>query len=158
MKHLSAILAVAILLTVGLACSDGEKTTTTTNGGANAANNTTTASKTDAASSSDATVESVTMKNGEDDEVTVFKTTDAKQKFDVKFSETGVGKVKGVFTTINAGGEKNFKIMEKEVELGTLLNTATFSLEMDKGFPAGDYKLDVFLNGKLVKTQNYKVQ
>lgn len=154
MKHLPAILALAILLTVGLACSDsGEKTTATTNGGA-----TMTASNGSDTASSDAAVESVTMKNADDEEVTVFKTTDAKQKFDVKFSETGVGKVRGVFTAVNAGGEKNFKIMEKELELGTLLNTATFSLSMDKAFPAGDYKLDVFLNGKLVKTQPYKVQ
>ena len=155
MKHLSAIIALAILLTVGLACSDsGVKTTpTATNSGS-----ATTANNSSDAASSDAKVESVTMKNGEENEVTVFKMSDAKQTFNVKFDDTNIGKVKGVFTAINAGGEENFKIMEKEVELGTLLNTATFSLEMDKGFPAGDYKLDVFLNGKLIKTQNYKVQ
>lgn len=152
MKHLPAILALAILLTVGLACSDGGEKTTTTNGGAATA-----ATKSDSAASG-ATVQSITMKNADGDEVAVFKTTDTKQKFDVRFSETSVGKVKGVFTAVNAGGEKNFKIMEKEIEIGTLLNTATFSLEMDKAFPAGDYKLDVYMGDKLVKTQTYKVQ
>ncbi len=156
MKHLSAILALAILLTVGLACSDsGEKTTTTTTTNGGTATATT---KSDSASGGAATVESVKMTNADDDDVTAFKTTDTAQKFDVKFSETSVGKVKGVFTAVNAGGQKNYKIMEKEIEVGTLMNTAAFSLTLDKGFPAGDYKLDVYMGEKLVKTQNYKVQ
>ena len=156
MKHLSAILALVILLTVGLACSDsgGEQT--------NAANSTekkdssVTTEKKD--SSGGITVDYVTMKNAEDETVTSFKPSDRTQKIAVQLSETAAGKVKGIFTAVNAGGEKNFKLTEKEVELGTLMNTATFSLTLDRDFPIGDYKLDVYAGDKLIKTHDYKVQ
>lgn len=156
MKHLPAILALAILLTVGLACSDAsEKPTTATTNAASTSEN-------GAANKSDSTggvaVESIKLTNGGGDEVAAFKTTDTKHIADVKFTKTNVGKVKGIFTAVNAGGQKNYQIMEKEIEVGTLMNTATFSLILDKGFPAGDYKLDVYAGDKLIKTQNYKVQ
>lgn len=77
----------------------------------------------------------------------------------MKFGSTSPGKVRGVFTAVNAGGEKNFKILEKELDLGgALMNTANFTATIDTGFPAGDYKFDVYVNGKLAKSQNYKVQ
>ncbi len=150
MKNLSAILALAILLTIGLACSESGETTTTTN------DNTTTTTKTEQASG--ATVKSVTLMNAEEETVTSFKPSDLTQKASVEFSETGAGKVKGVFTAVNAGGEKNVKILEKEVELTSLMNTAKFTMMLEQPFPVGDYKLDVYLNDKLVKTHNYKVQ
>lgn len=147
MKHLSAILVLAILLMIGLACSDS-------GGESNSGNSV--ASKND--SSSAPTVEEITMKNANDETVTSFKPTDKTHKIAVKFSETNPGKVKGVFTAVDAGGEKNFKILENEVELGTMMNTATFTAKIDTGFPAGSYKFDAYLNGKLIKTHNYKVQ
>ncbi len=98
------------------------------------------------------------MKNADDETVTSFKPTDRTQKIAVQFSETNVGKVRGVFTAADAGGEKNFKILEKEIELGTLMNTGTFSMTLNKDFPVGDYKLDVYAGDKLIKTHDYKVQ
>lgn len=145
MKHLSAILALAILLTIGLACSDS---------GSSSGN--TTATKNE--SSTEASVEEVTMKNVSDETVTSYQTSDKMHKIVVKFSEAGPGKVKGVFTAVDAGGEKNFKVLENEVELGTLMNTATFTAKIETGFPAGSYKFDIYVNGKLIKTHNYKVQ
>ena len=53
MKNLSAILALAILLTVGLGCSDSGETTTTGGG------NSTTTTKTKGEEPSGATVESI---------------------------------------------------------------------------------------------------
>jgi outer membrane usher protein FimD/PapC len=50
------------------------------------------------------------------------------------------------------------KILEKEIELTSVMNTANFTMKLDQPFPAGDYKLDVYLNDKLVKTHDYKVQ
>ena len=149
MKHLSAILALAILLTVSLACSDSGETTTTSS-------NTTTATKTE--TTGGATVESVTLMNADGDTVTSFKPSDLTHKASIEFSETGAGKVKGVFTAVNAGGQKNVKILEKEIELTSLMNTATFTMKLEQPFPVGDYKLDVHINDKLVKTHNYKVQ
>ena len=149
MKHLSAILALAILLTVGLACSDSGETTATND-------KTTTATKTEPANG--ATVKSVTLMNADDETVTSFKPSDLTHKASIEFSEMGAGKVKGVFTAVNAGGEKNVKILEKEIELTSVMNTAKFTMKLEQPFPAGDYKLDVYLNDKLVKTHNYKVQ
>ncbi len=149
MKNLSAILALAILLTVGLACSDSDETTTTNS-------NTTTAAKTEPASG--ATVKSVTLMNADEDTVTSFKPSDLTQKASIEFSETGAGKVKGIFTAVNAGGQKNVKILEKEIELTSVMNTAKFTMMLEQPFPTGDYKLDVYLNDKLVKMHNYKVQ
>jgi hypothetical protein len=150
MKHLSAILALAILLTVGLACSDSGETTA--NG-----DNSTTATKTESESGAVA-VKSVTLKNAAEETVTSFKPSDLTHKASIEFSKTGAGKVKGVFTAVNAGGEKNVKILEKEIELTSVMNTANFTMKLEQPFPAGDYKLDVYLNDKLVKTHNYKVQ
>jgi hypothetical protein len=146
MKHLPAIIALAILLTVGLACSDSGETAT----------NTTSATKTD--SESVATVKSVTLTNADEETVTSFKPSDLMHKASIEFSKTGAGKVKGVFTAVNAGGEKNVKILEREIELTSVMNTANFTMKLEQPFPAGDYKLDVYLNDKLVKTHNYKVQ
>lgn len=155
MKHLSAILALSILLIVGLACGDsssdnGAKPASSDSANANSA-------KSDSTGAA-VTVEEITLKNADDETVTSFKTSDKIQKVAVKFSETGPGKVKGVFTAVNAGGEKNFKILEKELDLGTLMNTATFTATIDNGFPAGDYKFDIYVGDKLAKTQTYKVQ
>ena len=148
MKNLSAILALIILLTIGLACSDSNDATTTTNGSA--------PTKTELAST--VTVKSITLMNAEEETVTSFKPSDLTQKAAIEFSETGAGKVKCVFTAVNADGQKNVKILEKEVELTSLMNTANFSVKLPNPFPVGDYKLDVYLNDKLVKTHNYKVQ
>lgn len=150
MKHLSAILALAILLTVGLACSDSGETTAT-------GDNSTTQTKTESESGA-AAVKSVTLKNAAEETVTSFKPSDLTHKAAIEFSKMGAGKVRGVFTAVNAGGEKNVKILEKEIELTSGMNTANFTLKLDQPFPAGDYKLDVYLNDKLVKTHNYKVQ
>lgn len=151
MKNLSAILALAILLTVGLACSDSGETTATTG------DNTTTVTKPESESGAVA-VKSVILKNADEETVTSFKPSDLTHKASIEFSKMGAGKVRGVFTAVNAGGEKNVKILEKEIELTSLMNTANFTMKLDQPFPAGDYKLDVYLNDKLVKTHNYKVQ
>lgn len=147
MKNISAILALAILLTVSLACSDSGETTTTKEN---------TMTKTESATG--ATIKSVTLMNADEDTVTSFKPSDLTHKAAIEFSETGAGKVKGVFTAVNAGGQKNVQILEKEVELTSVMNTAKFTMMLEQPFPVGDYKLDVYLNGKLVKTHNYKVQ
>lgn len=152
MKHISAILALMILLTVGLACSDsGSEKTTGDNAPAKQPTNQNDSSK-------GVTVEYITMKNADDETVTSFKPSDRVQKIAVQLNSTGVGKVKGVFTAVNAGGEKNFKMLEKEVELGTMMNTATFTMSLTKDFPVGDYKFDFYSGDKLIKTHNYKVQ
>jgi hypothetical protein len=142
MKYFSAITALLILLCAGLACSDGGGDTKTK----------------DVSSAGSIGVEEITLKNAADETVTSFKPSDKTQKVSVKFSEANPGKVKGVFTAVDAGGEKNFKVLEKEIEIGALMNTANFTATIDAGFPAGDYTFDLYVNDKLMKTHNYKVQ
>ncbi|MDQ3063965.1 MAG: hypothetical protein M3R14_14060 [Acidobacteriota bacterium] len=169
MKNLSAILALAILLTVGLACSDsenaaaGDNTTTTTQ--KELKTDDTANSATGGESTDDVTIEYATLHRddgGGDDgeEVESFKPTDNPQYIKVKLSEFGSDNlVKAVFTAVNAGGAKNFKLFEKEMKMETFTNVATFNLSLaGKPFPVGDYKVDIYVNDKLAKTVNYKVQ
>ena len=149
MKNLSAILALAVLLTVGLACSDTTEPTTT--GG-----NSTTATK--SGEPSGATVESIELQNEAGETVKGFKQSEANHKASVKFSEFGAGKTKAVFTAVNAGGMKNYKILEKELELTSLMNTANFTMILEPPTPKGSYKLDIYLDGKVAGTLNYDVQ
>lgn len=155
MKYLTAFLALAIVLTVGLACSDNDGGTTKTT---NTNETTTNKGETKPDAAGGVTVESVTLTNPDDETVTDFKTTDKTQNFAIKLSEFESGtKVKGVFTAVNAGGEKNQKILEKEMETNMLTNTVHLSLSLPNPFPKGDYKIDVYINGKLARTVNYKV-
>jgi len=150
MKNLSAILALAVLLTVGLACSDSGETTTSGGG------NSTTATKT--GEPSGATVESIELRNEAGETVKGFKQSEANHKASVKFSEFGAGKTKAVFTAVNADGMKNYKILEKELELTSLMNTANFTMILEPPTPKGSYKLDIYLDGKVAGTLNYDVQ
>lgn len=170
MKNISAILALAILLTVGLACSDaGDTTTKTTN------DNQTTAAKKDDAAKNDSVKPDAANGEGvhiawvklytddgsgdEGDEVQNFKPTDNPQHFTAHMSEFESGtRVKLVVTAVNAGGEKNFKILEKEVETNSVTNQTTFMMKLPRPFPTGDYRADFYVNDKLDKTVNYKVQ
>lgn len=140
MKYLSAILALSIVLVFGLGCSE------------------TGDAKSPEKNSDGATVESVTLLGADGAEVKQFKPADNPQKFAVKMSETGAGRVKAVFTAVDADGQKNVKLLEKELELTAAMNTASYSLKLPGDFPVGTYKIDVFVNDKLAKTVEYKVQ
>lgn len=172
MKHLSAILALAILLTVGLACSDGGENNLAPNNGGN----TTTAKKDDAKNDdakndeakSDSTdgvgIEWIKLYiddgNGDEgDEVKSFKPTDNPQHFIARMSEfEGGTKLRFVIIAVDAGGAKNFKIMEKEQETNSFTNQIVLTARLPRPFPVGDYRADCYVNGKLSKSINYKVQ
>lgn len=140
MKYLSAGITLLILLCAGLACSDSGDT------------------KTKEESADSISVEEITLKNAGDETVTSFKPSDKTQKVSIKFSEIHEGKVMGVFTAVDAGGEKNVKILEKVIEGGAPMNTATFTAKASNAFPIGDYKFDLYVNDKLIKTHNYTVR
>jgi len=84
----------------------------------------------------------------------------------VFLSEPKAGtKVKGVWTAVDAGGLKDKKIFEKEVEFTaeTLKevkekNRVDFTLSHDNPYPTGDYKLDLYLNGELAKTVEFEIK
>ena len=156
MKHLSAILALAILLIVGLACSESGNASGSQPGATNANGGSTPG---ETRTESGVSIESVALTNDDGDAVTNFKPTDNPQRAVVKLSEFESGtRVKSVWTAVSAGGEKNQMILEKEVETNSMMNQVNFSLKLPNPFPAGDYKVEIYLNGKLSKTVNYKVQ
>ena len=116
-------------------------------------------------------------------EVTIEKTTLAKKTADgfdpvksfkpddtiaviVELSEAKIGtKLKAVWTIVDAGGKKDEQILEKKIELTPEAikgveeaNRINFSLTHDEPFPTGDYKADIYLNGELEKTVEFKVK
>lgn len=118
-----------------------------------------------------------------DSEVTIEKTVLAKKTEDgfdpvknfkpddtfavlVFLSEAKVGtKLKAVWTLVDAGGKQDQKILEKKVELTEEAiegvkdaSRINFSLSHDNPYPAGDYKVDIYLNGELAKTFEFKIK
>lgn len=162
MKNLTAISALIILLLVSLACggsADGTATASNEKSPAEIAE-----SPEVKTGESGVYVEWLRLytddgSGDEGDEVKNFKPADNPQHFVAQLSEfEGGTKVKFVFTAIDAGGEKNYRILEKEQETNSLTNRVTCSFKMPNEFPTGDYKVEVFVNGKLSKSVRYKIQ
>jgi len=118
-----------------------------------------------------------------DSEVTIEKTVLAKKTEDgfdpvksfkpddtfavlVFLSEAKIGtKLKAVWTLVDAGGKQDEKILEKKVELTPEAiegvkeaNRINFSLAPNEPFPAGEYKVEIYLNGELAKTVPFKIK
>jgi hypothetical protein len=112
----------------------------------------------------DVSVESITLARENGDElkpVKNFKRADNPEHILVTLSEGNSGAhVKTVWTNLNAGGATNQKLWEKELVLAMPNPRADFSLSNtnSKLFPAGDYKIDIYLDDELVDTVRYKVQ
>jgi len=119
---------------------------------------------TKSAAHADVQVESITLAREEDEElkpVKNFKRADNPEHILVTLSEGNSGAhVKTVWTNVNAGGATNQKLWEKELVLDMPNPRADFSLSNNnsKKFPAGDYKIDIYLDDELVDTVRYKVQ
>jgi len=65
--------------------------------------------------------------------------------------------LKAVWTAVNADGvEPNLQIMETDYTGGD--EQVHFSLSNDDLWPTGEYKVEIFLNGKLDKTLTFQVQ
>ena len=84
----------------------------------------------------------------------------------IQLSEAKEGtKVKGVWTVVDAGGNKDKKILDKSVELTAEgIKSAKdpsridFTLSHDNPYPAGDYKFEVYLNGELADTLEFTIE
>jgi hypothetical protein len=119
-------------------------------------------------SSNEVTVEKLTLVRDAGDTfepVKSFKPTDTLGVL-VKLSEPKLDtKVKGIWTIVNAGGIEDKTIFEKEVALtADALKGAKekdridFTLSHDDPYPKGDYKFDVYLNGELADTVEFKIK
>jgi hypothetical protein len=109
-------------------------------------------------------IQSITLARERGDQlkpVKNFKRADNPEHVVVTLSEGNSGAhVKTVWTNLNAGGATNQKLWEKELILDMPNPRADFSLSNtnSKKFPAGDYKIDIYVNDALVDTVHYKVQ
>lgn len=109
-------------------------------------------------------IESITLARENGDQlkpVKNFKRADNPEHIVVTLSEGNSGAhVKTIWTNLNAGGATDQKLWEKELILDMPNPRADFSLSNtnSKKFPAGDYKIDIYLNDELVDTVRYKVQ
>jgi hypothetical protein len=66
-------------------------------------------------------------------------------------------KVKAVWTAVNAeGAAPNTQLDSTEITSAD--NTLTFKLSNDKAWPAGSYKVELYLNDKLTNTLEFTVQ
>ena len=119
-------------------------------------------------SDNEVSIEKVTLVRDAGDKfepVKSFKPTDTFGAL-VKLSEAKTGtRVKGVWTAVDAGGLENKKIFEKEVTLNSETlkgvrekDRVDFTLSHDNPYPAGDYKIDIYLNGELAETVEFKIE
>ena len=84
----------------------------------------------------------------------------------VFLSEPKTGtKVKAVWTVVDAGGMEDKQLLVKKIELTPEAvegvkeaNRINFSLSHDDPYPAGDYKVDIYLNGELAKTVEFTIK
>ena len=84
----------------------------------------------------------------------------------VFLSEPKIGtKLKAVWTIIDAGGMEDKQILVKKIELTEEAikgvkeaNRINFSMTHNDSFPTGDYKVEIYLNGELAKTIEFKIK
>jgi hypothetical protein len=119
-------------------------------------------------SDSDVTIEKTVLAREHDDKFEPVKSFKPDDTFAVLvfLSEAKVGtKVKAVWTLVDAGGMEDKQLTVKKIELtpetveGTKeANRINFSLSHDDPYPAGDYKVDIYLNGELAKTVEFTIK
>ena len=111
-------------------------------------------------------IDSITLSKGDGsgnagETVTSFSPADHDFHAAVKFENLASGsKVTYIWVAVNAGGATNQKLWEKELVTDEENLRADFSLSNsnNKLFPAGDYKIDIYLDDELIDTVRYKVQ
>lgn len=67
-------------------------------------------------------------------------------------------KVKAVWIAVDAGGEQNFKIADKELQTEKGDNIVDFTLTLDEGLPQGKYKVELYLDNKFDRSLEFTVQ
>ena len=67
-------------------------------------------------------------------------------------------KVKADLVAVDAGGEKNFMVASKELNLSGIENQMDVTFSLPTSWPPGKYKIDAYLNGKLGKSHEFEVK
>ncbi len=66
-------------------------------------------------------------------------------------------RAKAAWTAVDAGGEKNVAIDDKEVTMTGVSNIINFTLTLPRPWPEGDYKVDLYVNDTLKRTLDFTV-
>jgi hypothetical protein len=108
------------------------------------------------------TVESITLMNDNEGDagkvVDGFKTTDQAFHADVKLSEMGSGsKVKGELVAVKTSEGDNIPVVSEEKEVGGLNNSVDFTFSLPKPWPAGSYRVDVYLDGVKASSKDFEI-
>jgi hypothetical protein len=95
--------------------------------------------------------------NGEARGITsVFKPSDRHIYCVIKLNRIGTTAVRYVWASVDAGGYKNVKIFDKTTPKKTI-NRARGDISFSKDWPTGNYKVMIYLDGKLAKVLPYSV-
>jgi len=93
--------------------------------------------------------------------VSTFKPTTPKIFVELKLVDVPSGtKVRGDWIAVDTGGAAppNYKVATKEMKAGGIINDLTFSYSKpNAGWPAGDYRVDLFIDGKAAGQAKFKV-
>jgi hypothetical protein len=162
MKHRLSWLCTLMILSVVLTACEDSAPTAAAPADTTASAPAPTAAAAAAADGAEEAVESVTLKrdeNGEPgEEVTSFKPTDHVMHFVIQFGSIQLNtKMSAELIAVDAGGSKNASVIKKDMD-ALAANTFTFTASLDKDWPTGQYKLDVYLADKLVKSQPFSVE
>ena len=119
-------------------------------------------------SSEEVTIEKTVLAREVEDKFETVKSFKPSDNFAVLvfLSEPKIGTdVKASWTVVDAGEMKDKKLLEKKIEITEKAiegvkeaNRINFSLTHDKPYPPGDYKTEIYLNGELAKTVEWKVK
>ena len=91
--------------------------------------------------------------------VTVFAPNDNPLHSIIRLSGVERGtKVRAVWTAVDAGGEKDYEIASQDLTAGIQGNIADFKVSLPRPWPAGRYKVDVYLNDVLTRSHGFEVK
>jgi hypothetical protein len=94
-----------------------------------------------------------------DDEVTVFKPADRVMHFLAEASGLKTGQnVKLVFTAVDTTAGRNMSVAEAETGKLLVANQITGKVSLDRDWPVGSYKMDIYVDGSLIYAWNYAVK
>ncbi|HEV7798938.1 MAG TPA: hypothetical protein VGO73_12310 [Pyrinomonadaceae bacterium] len=162
MKHHPAWLAVGLLICVVLACSFGKNTNTNSNSNSNA--NSGSASSTGADLGSGNAIREIHMAKDDGngapgDETDSFAPGDRTIHCVATLREAKSGTaMRFAWWIVDADGSQNQKIKEIDYKTRALENVVHGHLTLPQDWPAGKYKVHVYINGDLDKTAFYSVQ
>lgn len=99
-------------------------------------------------------------KGGAGEEVDSFLASDRKLHFEIALNENvAVGtKLKFSFTAVDTDAGKNMKVTDVEITADKSDSILSSSISAKKDWPVGDYRMDLFADGKQIGAFDYSVE